>query len=244
MKNILISGGMGGIGRAMVSKLTEDGHRVCVLYHTTPKKEVEAFLKTLGGNGHLALVCDLTDGFAIKKTVDEALKTFEHIDVCIHAAVSKIVRKNAVTISVEEFRREFDITLFAALALFRAVIPSMKKQRSGRLIGITTSALDEGESSGAMAGYLAAKQALRATLRELSKELAPVGVMVNAIAPGFVPTTLHDDLPPQVLKFIVERTKTTTPQAVAEVASFLCSEKVASITGKSFSIGKSEPTAL
>jgi 3-oxoacyl-[acyl-carrier protein] reductase len=234
-KGAIISGGMGGIGRAIATRLAADGFSVALLYNSTDKSDADAFAASLPGTGHIALRCDITKSSEVESAVMLANEAMQDISICIHAAVSPIVRKTASKISPEEFRSQFEVTAFGGFNLFHAVLSRMRERKEGLIIGLTTAALEENDG-GAMAGYIAAKFALRGMLRELSHELEPQGVRVNAVAPGFVPTRLQSDLPEPVLRFITERAPTQSPEDVAEVVSFLCSDEGSGESGKTFSI--------
>jgi len=194
-KVAVLSGGRGGIGRAIVSRLEKDGYHVC------------------------ALVCDVTKSEEVYAAVAKTHAQFGSIDVAIHAAVSPLVRERASVIDPLKFRQQFEVAAFGALVFFQAVLPYMRAQKSGHLIGITTKALDTDTFSG-MSGYLCAKFALRGLLRELRFELAP-NIRVDEVSPGFVPTTLHADLPEAVRAFITERAPSQTPEEVADAVSKL-----------------------
>ena len=243
-KVAIISGGMGGIGKAIAIKLAKDGFRIFLLYHKSPKNEASSFLHSLSGSGHFGMSCDLTEEKEIRDVVMALEKQMARVDICIHTAVSPLVRKRASDIRSKDFREQFEVTTFGGLNLFQAVIPIMKKQKQGRIIGLTTSAIMSEAPISGMVGYLCAKGALQSLLHDLSLELSFHNIMVNAVAPSFVPTKLHRDLPEKVLSFIVDRTKTNTAEEVAEVVSFLCSEKADTITGLSYPVGKKPPTKL
>jgi 3-oxoacyl-[acyl-carrier protein] reductase len=243
----IVTGGMGGIGQAIIRNLAEKGHRVCVLYYTSPNTEVETFMSTLPFDGHLALLCDITKPSEVEAAIAEVYKELDGLDNLIHAAVAPLIRKKVLKIESAEFRAQFEVTLFGGFNFFRAAIPYLQKQKNGNLVGITTEALEPGVPQSTMAGYVVAKHALRGLLRELAAELTPLGIRVNAVAPGFVPTGLHSDLPERALDFIKEvqpGKKFITPQEVAEVASFLCSADADGKSGFSYPVGSGEITPL
>ena len=213
----VISGGMGGIGRAIAKRLAEDGLRVAVLYHRSTAKDADTFVQTLLGQGHAAFSCDITDPEQTRHVLALVHASFGSVDVCVHAAVAPLVRAKAAVIDPQSFKEQFDVTMFGGLNFFQAVIPFLLEQKSGHIIGITTAALDTETPSG-MAGYFCSKYALRGLLRELSLEL-PSTIRVDEITPGFVPTKLHADLPEVVRTFIVERTPVQTPESVADEVS-------------------------
>lgn len=168
---VLISGGMGGIGRAIATRLSREGYRIALFYHNTPKTDADAFLQTLSGTGHCGFVCDITDPSALQSAVVEAHGRMGRLDVCVHAAVSPLIRKRASGIDPQDFKQQFDVTTFGGLCLFQAVTVFFQKQKRGRLIALTTAALDAPAPSN-MAGYVCAKSALRMLMRELAGNLS------------------------------------------------------------------------
>ena len=122
----------------------------------------------------------------------------------------------------------------------------MKKRNTGSIIGITTAALELDSKPTTMAGYVCAKHALRGMLRELFYDVSTNNISVNAVAPDFVETNLHKDLPQQVLDLLHSNNdlKTTSPQDVAEVFAYLCSEEGSSVTGQTFVVGDNDEHRL
>ena len=235
---VIISGGMGGIGKAAALAFAERGWQVCVLYHQTASDEAEAFAQTLG-DGHLALPCDITDPQATASAVMRAKKRFGRLDAAIHAAVGPLLRVQPTKMTTDQFKSQFEVTVFGGFNFFKAAVGEFHQSEGGSLLGITSAALQE--HAPAMSAYLCAKAALKQLLYELHAELAP-RVRVNAVAPAFVPTSLHADLPAPVLHFMKERLPNqTTPEAVAQVIFDVCTSPQ---RGLSFSVPSAPPVAL
>jgi 3-oxoacyl-[acyl-carrier protein] reductase len=199
---VVISGGMGGVGKRLAQRLATEGMIVCLLYYSQDKNVVDAFLETLPGDGHLAFSCDIRDAHATARLIATIEETHGAVEVCIHAAVPKLVRQHASTITPAEFAEQFSVTVFGALHLFQSVAEYMRERKTGVLIGFTTKAIEAGAAPTKMAGYVCAKYALRGLLRELYFDLAKDGIRVNAIAPDFLDTGLHSDLPRLVVDFL------------------------------------------
>ena len=241
--NVLISGGMGDIGKAIAVKLAAEGYRIILLAHHSNPEDVDLFLDGLFGEEHLCFACDIANEKEIRSTIQQVIENAGSVDVCIHAAVSPIVRKNASTITEAEFRQQFEVSLFGGFNLFHSVMPFMKEQGIGRIIGITTSVVHENSSAG-MAGYVSAKYALHGLLRELSKEFGGTGVSVSSLAPGFVMTKLHNDLPQVVRGFLKERMPSRTPEEVASAIAWICGESQVETNGRSYSVETGKPSIL
>jgi NAD(P)-dependent dehydrogenase (short-subunit alcohol dehydrogenase family) len=185
---------------------------VVLLYKTTSDAEANAFVKSLPGQGHIALSCNIADD----KALVAALDGVDEVDVIVHTAVDPIVRKKISRTSPAEFRAQFEAGVFGGFNLLSLLAPRMKE---GIIIGITTDALEETGSGGTMPGYISAKYALKGLLHETAKEFTNVRVI--ALAPGLMQTKLTMDLPPRLFEWM--QGSLTTPAHIAEKIAFLLS---------------------
>lgn len=237
----IISGGAGYIGGAIAEKLSKDGFKIALLYHRTIANFV-----SLSHDGHRMYQCDLGREEAVVETIKKIVADFNGIiDVCVHAAESKIYRSSIRDLSGTEFRKHFDVGVFGGFNLFNTVAHHMK--RGGVMIGITTVYTKPRTYASKIGAYIPAKCALNGLLRVLSKELAPGNIRVHAVAPGFLPAGMNSDLPSAVAKFIYEKNsgkKHTTIKDVVEKVSYLCSPLAAHLTGFSFFISSDEQIPL
>ncbi len=242
MSIALISGGMGDLGKATAKRLAKDGYSICVLVHRN-SPTISKFLSSLSGNGHSYYVCDVSKKKKVDEVINKIIKGKNPIEIFVHSAVDPIIRKSVLDIKEEEFRGQFEAGFFGAFNLFSKVGNIMRETKKGVIIGITTTAIEPNSGSGNMAGYISSKFALRGLLRELAKQMAQYGVRVNAVSPSFVATKLNADLPPRILDFVKEKNpmkKIVTPEDVADVISFLCSDDAKSINGMSFPVSFGE----
>src|SRR5690349_8021079 len=136
MKLAIISGASGDLGRVVAARLARDGYTAILLYKNASPGRVRAVTELLPGTGHRAMQCDVTDGPAVRLAIENIEREFGRIDVCIHAASSRIVRKSLTDITEDEFRGEFEVAVNGGFNLFQPVSNIMKRQRSGALIGI------------------------------------------------------------------------------------------------------------
>lgn len=242
-RTAIISGGCGAVGRALGKKLSEEGYDIAALYFATPQSDAEAIIKNFAPGNHVAIRCDVRDGNTTTGIVTHIAESHGSIDACIHTAVDPIARKNLLDLDEATFKEQFTTGVFGGFNFLQAAARAMQKQKSGAIVGILSKSLQQNAPHSRMAAYVIAKYALRGILRELFQELSPSGITVNAIAPDFMDTKLNNDVPREVREFIKERMPTesiASPEEVARIASFLCSNKGKSINGKIFSWNESE----
>lgn len=224
----LISGGHGGLGQALARAATAAGQQVIIIdLHQSATADF------------IDYACDITDNAAVTQTIEQILQKYGHIDHLVHAAVSPLIRKKPSAITAAEFQQQFAVTTFGGFNLCQAVLPAMRAQKYGRIVGITTVALEPNVTSSSLTGYLSAKFALRGFLRELAREVAADGITVNAVAPDFVATALNSDLPPRATELWQDKKPTkklVTPEDVATAVMFFLSPTTAAITNVSLPV--------
>ncbi|MCX6716969.1 MAG: SDR family NAD(P)-dependent oxidoreductase [Candidatus Taylorbacteria bacterium] len=213
-KVAIISGASGGIGTSVSKRLSEDGFIIVPVSYPE---------------------YNITDENTIKEVIGGTVKKYGAINVCIHTAISPIVRKKLLDININEFREQYEVGLFGGFIFMQEIAKAMKNAgQGGSIIAISSSAIEPNVPSGGMIGYISAKFALRGLLREMSRELAPLNIRVNAIAPGFIDTSLNKDIPARMIEFLKEKNpfkKMVTGDDIANLVSFLVSDKSEAITG-------------
>jgi NAD(P)-dependent dehydrogenase (short-subunit alcohol dehydrogenase family) len=178
-KTLLITGASSGFGRALFHSGLKAGHTVV---GTVRREEDRDALEALSSDGHSqAVILDVTDFNAIDVTVRALEEKIGVIDVLINSAGyghEGVLEESPL----EELRRQLEVNLFGAVAMIKAVLPSMRKRRRGHIINITSMAGYIGLPG--IAYYTASKFALEGISDVLAKEVAPFGVKVTAVAPG------------------------------------------------------------
>ena len=225
-KIALISGGMGAVGRSAARALVQEGYRVLLLYRSTSQEDVAEASRDLGGNVDF-IRCDITNDEDVAAAINATLSMYGRIDVCIHAAVDRMLRERLADMDPESFRAQFEAGFFGAFNLFRRVTHIMREQKSGLLIGITSSVIEAGATASRMGAYTAAKAALRALLRGFHAELTSYGIRVIAIAPDLMQTPLNADLPEKYFEFAKGKNAGValmTPNDVAQVIVRACGD--------------------
>lgn len=241
----VITGGMGGVGQAVARQLAQEGVSVSIWYHTTPLAEVETCIASLPGFGHSARAVDLADISGLEKAIEA--ECADGVDVVVHAAVGKIIRKTILQTTVEQLRSCLERDVMGTFVLLTKFGGFLKAQNKGEIYVITTAALERAEPVPAMSAYLTSKAAVREMVRHLASELQGTDVLVHTIAPGFMATGLQADLPARWLEILAEKEPTgklMEPADVAKYIGFLRSQQEAKTTGLNHVLGTGTVTSI
>lgn len=179
MKKVwFITGSSRGLGRALTEAVLKSGDTVAATARNTDQL---SDLVAEYGSQILPLALDVTDYEQVYKTVDEAVKHFGRIDVLVNNAGFGIVGA-AEAYTTEQVRSQLETNLYAPIEITRAVLPYMRKQRSGRILQISSIGGRVGNAGLTM--YQAAKFGLGGFTEALAKEAGPLGIYVTSVEPG------------------------------------------------------------
>ena len=185
---ILVTGGSRGIGRAIVEVLVQHGATVCFTY-AQHAEEARAVVQALRGHGHapLAVQADVRDFQRAQRLVAETLERFGRLDGLVNNA--GIVRDTALMLmEPDDWQAVLDTNLTGVFNYCRAAVVSFLKQRSGRIVNITSVSGLVGMAR--QVNYAASKAGIVGLTKALAKEVAGYGVLVNAVAPGYIETEM------------------------------------------------------
>lgn len=190
-KNALVTGGGVGIGAAIAEALAARGARVAVTYRThAPSDEAVGRLRSADGRPALTLRSDLTVEDEVQVLGDRFAAELGGADIVVHNAGGLIERSRIAAMPHELFRRIQAVNVDSVFLVTRRMLPLMST--GGRIVTVASLAGRSGGHAGATA-YATAKSALFGFTRGLANELAPEGITVNAVAPGFIESTpFHD----------------------------------------------------
>ena len=177
-KTFLVTGVTSGFGKAFAAAALAEGHTV--LGTVRNEGSVAAFERSAPGRAH-AVVLDVTDFEAIERLIPQLLARHGQVDVLVNNA-GYGHEGTLEESSLEEMRRQFDVNVFGAVAMIKAVLPSMRTRRSGHIINITS--MGGFITMPGIAYYCGSKFALEGISEALGKEVADFGIKVTAIAPG------------------------------------------------------------
>lgn len=229
-----VSGGSGGIGRAICLRLAADGH--AVLVHANRNLAAAEALATeirAGGGKAQAVAFDLTDAAATAAAV-ETLLADGPIQILVNNAG---VHDDAVFpgMSAAQWHGVIDVSLNGFFNLTQPLTMPMIRTRWGRIINITSVAAITGNRG--QVNYSAAKGALHSATKSLAQELAGRGITVNAVAPGIIDTAMSEaSFDAEAIARIVPMKRAGRAEEVADLVGFLASKQAGYITGQIISI--------
>jgi len=231
LKNAIITGGGSGIGLAIAERFVRSGIRVII---TGRDEEKLQKAKLLLGENCFAYPLNVTDGKSINEFINWIEKEFTSIDILVNNAGVHL-KKPFVEMTHEDFEKVVNVNQTAVFNMSREVAKNMAKNSNGSIIHISSMAAHYGIPN--VMGYTASKGALEAMTRAMAVELTPLGIRVNAVAPGFIETdmsrkALSSD--PERKRRILERTpmrKLGQPAHIANAVYFLASPESEFISG-------------
>jgi len=239
-KVALITGSSRGIGRAIALELAQQGADIVVHYlrKTSAAEEVVAAIEAIGQRA-VAIKANLAEANKIEALFDEVESTFGRCDIFVGNAASG-TPKDIMDVSDKHWDWTMDINARSILRCVQRSVPLMEKEGWGRIINISSPGSTKVLPHYAVIGL--SKAVVEAMTRYLAVDLAPKSIIVNAISPGMVNTDAVTAFPVDlqtVIKQTTERTPTrrlVTPEDVARVAAFLCSDAASMVVGQIITI--------
>lgn len=232
-KVALVTGAGRGIGRAIALALAAEGAAVVVNYNGSAARaaEVVAQIEEAGGKAE-AIQCNVSDFTACGEMMADVIKRYGHLDILVNNA--GITRDNLLMkMSEEDFDAVISTNLKGAFNCVKHVSRQMLKQKSGRIISISSVSGVMGNAG--QANYSASKAGVIGLTKAAARELASRGITVNAIAPGFIKTEMTDLLADAVKTAVTEQIPMKhfgEVEDIAQTAVFLASEHAKYITGQ------------
>ena len=229
----IVTGAGRGIGHAIAMRLANEGARVASVSRSAETSQRTADeINNLRADAAKAYAVDVADHAAVQETGAKILQDFGRVDILINNA--GVTRDGlSMRMSIEDWDTVLDTNLKGAFSFIQAVMRSMIKQRSGRIINISSIAGLTGNAG--QANYAASKAGLIGLTKTLARELASRGITVNAVAPGFIVTDMTDVLPDQVKEAILGKIplgKFGEGEDVAAAVAFLAAPEAKFITGQ------------
>jgi 3-oxoacyl-[acyl-carrier protein] reductase len=231
-KTAIVTGAAQGIGKAIALKLARAGANIVV--SDVNLEEAERTAKEIEGLGvkSIAVKCNVADAGEVAELVKKAQETFPTLDILVNNA--GVTRDNLMMrMDEKDWDLVLDVNLKGAFLMIKAVSRVMMKQRSGRIVNISSVVGLMGNAG--QANYSASKGGLISLTKSVAKELASRDVTCNAVAPGFIQSAMTDKLSDEVKQAYfkaIPLSRFGTADDVANLVAFLASDQAAYVTGQ------------
>ncbi|HZH61479.1 MAG TPA: 3-oxoacyl-ACP reductase family protein [Metabacillus sp.] len=232
------SGSKKGIGRTIALSLANQGAAVVVADLNLEGIDDTVNAITEAGGKALGVELNVTNKESVDAMVDKVLTNYGKIDILVNnAGISQKVTVQDMTL--EDMTRIFNVNMYGLFLCTQAVLDTMKKQKFGRIINLSSVSAKRGGGVFGGAHYSASKAAVLGFSKNLAREVAVDGITVNSVAPGLVNTEIWKSLPEEDAKKVIDSIPMGRPGEVSEIASaiaFLASEEASYITGEEIDI--------
>jgi len=238
-RTAIVTGGARGIGKGIALKYAEEGCDVVIadVLEEHGVKTAEEINRL--GRRSLFIKCDVSASDQVQEMVSLTLKRFQKIDILVNNAGIGAAPKSFMEMPEEEWDRVLAVNLKGVFLCCRAVAPHMKEKGYGRIVNI--SSMSAVSPSAPLVHYSASKAGVLGLTKDISLELAPFNICVNAILPGLILTEIFDDVMPpgperdRIFSHIAQTTipvkRPGLPEDIAGVALFLASDLARYVTG-------------
>jgi meso-butanediol dehydrogenase / (S,S)-butanediol dehydrogenase / diacetyl reductase len=238
-KVVAVTGGAHGIGRATALRFASEGADVAVLdVRDGEGEEVAAECGRAGGTGHY-YNCDVTDPGAVAAAVQRVTADLKTIDV-LHANAGRLRAGTVLETDLDEWSRILTVNVTGMYLVIREAVPVMREGGGGAIV--TTGSISGLFGEPALTAYTASKAAVVNMTRSLAIDLAPAGIRVNCVCPGWVDTGFndpqfeHDQMTDEEVQALIDRTvpmrRQGEPEEMAAAVAFLASSDASYITGQ------------
>ena len=232
-KTAVVTGGSRGIGLAIATKLAKEGANIAILYVGDENEGIKAKEElSQYGTKVEQYFCDVSDFEKSKAVCEQVIEEFGKVDILINNA--GITRdKLVLNMDEKDFDAVINVNLKGTFNMIKHFYKHFMKNRGGRIV--STSSIVGLIGNAGQANYSASKAGIIGLTKSVARELAGRNVTVNAVAPGYIGTDMTNVLPDKVketMKAQIPAKRIGTPEDVANVVAFLCSDEAAYVTGE------------
>lgn len=237
-KVALVTGGSRGLGAAISTTLGTSGAKVAINYFSRSEeaKDLRSEITKSGGTAEI-FQGDVTDEKQVTQLCKAVVKKFGPIHILVVNATLVHVHKSIEELCWQDMVDHLQFFVKSPLLLVQQVLPEMKKNKSGRIINIGSEVFEKGMPG--FSSYVSAKGAQLGLTRSWANELGPFGITVNLVAPGWIPTEMHNNDPEEMkLDYAknVPLKRMGEPQDIGEIVAFLASDAAKFITGQRITV--------
>lgn len=225
----LITGATGGLGRAVTRALAEDGAHVYATFQRAEEREALERLVPAGKPTVHFERTDVTSAEAVGQLVDRIRSAHGRIDILAHLVGGYLGGTEVQEIALDQWERQIALNLTSAFICARAVLPSMREQRDGRIVAVSSRSADR--ISTGVAAYTASKAGLQALIAAIAEENVHHGITANTIQPSIIDTPANRAAMPTA-----KHERWPKPEQIAEVIRFLVGPQSALISGASIPV--------
>lgn len=230
----LVTGGSKGIGRAICIEMARSGYQVIVNYLSDEAGAQQTLdqVQAQGSDG-ICLGFNVADAAQTQAAMETVFSTYGSVDALVNNA-GRIADELFIMMTPDKWGSVIETTLQGFYNVTRPVLERMVVQKSGAVVSMASVAGLMGNRG--QSNYAAAKAGLIGASRSVASEVARLGIRVNVVAPGLIQTEMIKDAPVQKIKSMIPMARLGTPEEVARVVRFLCSDDAAYITGQVISV--------
>lgn len=224
-KVALVVGGTGGIGTAACLKLAQDGFDLAIHYYKNSEKaeNLKAKISQMGRKA-MCFQADMSQAERVQAMIDNVLRHFDTISVLVNCAAPKIMTGRFQDLNLQDLTQQFHSNISSCFFLLKAVVPVMEQQNYGKVIHLTTQAIETPNAD--WLAYITAKSALHGFSKALALDLAPKGIRLNMVSPGMTDTDFISEIPEKIRLVTAAKTpfqRLASPADIANAIGFLAS---------------------
>jgi 3-oxoacyl-[acyl-carrier protein] reductase len=234
----LVTGGTTGLGKAVALRLGDAGAKVAITYFRNAERAARTFAEyQQAGREGLLIRADASTEEGAKAAADQARAKLGDVDILVVNATPDQPQMPIEQYTWKHYETMIDFFIKSPYLLARAVLPAMKAKGWGRIVNISSEVFQR--SVGNFSAYVSAKGGQNGFTRSMATELAPHGITVNSVAPGWIPVERHENDPPEqkaAYRALIPANRWGTPDDVAHAVHYFASEEASFVTGQTLCV--------